>query len=354
MQHSQAPTPAQAGASWPATYTRVVLASRPAGLPQPDNFRVEQSAAPALDAGQVRVRNHYLSIDPYMVGRMYESRSYAASTGIGEIMPGETAGQVVESRHPGFAVGDYVIGPLGWQEQAVSDGQGLRRADTSRAPLQAYLGALGMTGVTAWYGMTQICRPEHGSTVVVSAAAGAVGGVAVQLAKARGCRVVGIAGGAAKCAYVTQVLGADACVDYKQEQSSQALGDALARCAPEGFDACFDNVNGWVLDAILPRMNLHGRIALCGMIARYGQAPNHLAAHGYLLISRLRAQGFIVWDHVDLWSQAVDELGALFDEGRLRYQETIAQGIEAAPGACIGLLSGRNTGKQLVRLIDDQ
>src|SRR5690606_6358358 len=206
MQDSQASTPAHALASWPATYMRVVLASRPAGLPQPDNFRAEQASAPALDAGQVRVFNHYLSIDPYMVGRMYETRSYAASTGIGEIMPGETAGQVVESRHPGFAVGEYVVGPLGWQEQAVSDGQGLRRADTSRAPLQAYLGALGMTGVTAWYGMTQICRPEHGSTVVVSAAAGAVGGVAVQLAKARGCRVVGIAGGEAKCAYVTQVL----------------------------------------------------------------------------------------------------------------------------------------------------
>jgi|SRR5690606_21806544 len=237
-----------------------------------------------------------------------------------------------------------------WQEQAVSSGDRLRRVDTERAPLSAYLGVLGMTGVTAWYGLTQICQPQAGTTVVVSAAAGAVGGVAVQLAKARGCRVVGIAGGPHKCRYVTEDLGADACVDYKQSPDSKALGEALARQAPEGFDACFDNVNGWVLDAILPRMNRFGRIALCGMIARYGQAPNHLTAHGHLLISRLRAQGFIVWDHIDMWQQAVDELGALLDAGGLRYQETIAHGIAAAPEACIGLLSGQNLGKQIVNL----
>lgn len=348
MAQSSAPS-----VGWPASYTRVVLASRPSGNPRPENFRLERVSAPALAEGQVRVRNHYLSIDPYMVGRMYDTQSYAPSNAVGDVMPGETAGRIVESRHPDFPVGQCVVGPLGWQEQAVSDGRQLRRADPQRAPLSAYLGVLGMTGVTAWYGMTQICEPVPGSTVVVSAAAGAVGGTAVQLGKARGCRVVGIAGGARKCRYVTEVLQADACVDYKAAGNSQALGEALAGHAPEGFDACFDNVNGWVLDAILPRMNRYGRIALCGMIARYGQAPNQLTAHGHLLISRLRAQGFIVWDHPEVWQTAVDELGTLLGEGRLRYQESIAQGIAAAPGACIGLLSGQNTGKQLVKLIDE-
>lgn len=335
---------------YPSSYRRVVLASRPSGKPAVGNFALEQVQAVPLADGQLRVINKYLSIDPYMLGRMYESRSYAPSQPLGEAMVGETVGRVVESRHSGFTAGEYVVGPLGWQEQSISDGSELRRVDPQQAPLSAYLGALGMTGITAWYGMTQICRPEPGSTVAVSAAAGAVGGVAVQLAKERGCRVVGIAGGAHKCRYVTEFLGADACVDYKQADSIAALNDALSKYAPDGFDACFDNVNGWVLDAILPLMNCFGRIALCGMIGRYGEAENHLAAYGYLLLSRLMAQGFIVRDHMDLWPQAVDELTRMLQQGQLRYRESIADGIAAAPAACIGLLSGQNVGKQLVKL----
>ncbi|MBF6618221.1 MAG: NADP-dependent oxidoreductase [Candidimonas sp.] len=333
-----------------ASYRRIVLDSRPAGRPAADNFRLEEVAVPMLEDGQVLVRNRYLSIDPYMLGRMSTGVSYAPSQPLGEVMIGETVGEVVQSRNKEFPVGDHVVGQLGWQEMATSDGQALRKVDIGAAPMSAHLGVLGMTGVTAWYGMTQICSPAAGSTVVVSAAAGAVGGVAVQLAKAKGCRVIGIAGGSRKCEYVMESLGADACVDYKKHADSAALGRAVGSHAPDGVDAYFDNVNGWMLDGVLPLMNRFGRIALCGMISRYGDTPMQLSAHSYLLISRLRAEGFIVWDHLDLWPQALQELTGLLQSGSLRSGESIAEGIEAAPAACIGLLSGENLGKQLVKL----
>ncbi|TKR53302.1 NADP-dependent oxidoreductase [Allopusillimonas ginsengisoli] len=334
-----------------ASYRRIVLDSRPSGRPTAESFRLEEVNVSELQAGQILVRNHYLSIDPYMLGRMTTGMSYAPSQPLGAVMIGETVGVVVQSRNRGFSVGDHVVGQLGWQEMAVSGGQGLRKVDVGATPMSAHLGVLGMTGVTAWYGMTQICSPVAGSTVVVSAAAGAVGGVAIQLAKARGCRVLGIAGGSRKCGYVVDSLGADACVDYKKHADIVALGQAVRKHAPDGVDSYFDNVNGWMLEAMLPLMSRFGRIALCGMISRYGDTPMQLTTHSYLLISRLRAQGFIVWDHLDLWPQALEELTTLLQSGSLLSGESIAEGIEAAPAACIGLLSGGNLGKQLVKLV---
>lgn len=333
----------------PRSYKRVVLASRPVGKPAVANFRIEEAALPAPLEGQVLIRNRYLSIDPYMLGRMYETRSYAVCQPLDEVMIGEAAGYVVASRHPDFKIGDAVVGPTGWQEFAVSDTEPLRKVDCSEAPLSAYLGALGMTGVTAWYGMTQIGQPVPGETVVVSAAAGAVGSVAVQVAKAKGCRVIGIAGGSEKCHYVVHELGADDCIDYRTADSNTALSNLLSSSAPNGVDTFFDNVNGWILDSVLPVMNLRGRIALCGMISRFGDKPISLSAHHFLLLSRLRAQGFIIWDHVDQWDQAVETLKNMLNGGTLKIKETISTGIESAPNACLGLLTGHNVGKQLVK-----
>jgi NADPH-dependent curcumin reductase CurA len=333
---------------------RIVLASRPAGEPTPDNFRLEAVAQPALEDGQVRVRHHFLSLDPYMRGRMNEGRSYAAPQALGEVMIGGTAGEVVESRHPGFAPGDPVVGMGGWQEFAVVDGAApglLRKVSTAHIPLSAYLGAVGMPGVTAWYGLTQIIAPRAGETVVVSAASGAVGGAVGQLAKARGCRVVGIAGGAAKCACVVDELGFDACIDYKAHPDPRSLGQALKAAAPDGVDGYFENVGGMILDVVMGRMNAFGRIAVCGMISGYNGEPIPMAHPQLILVSRLKVQGFIVSEHMNLWPEALKELGTMVATGRLKYRESVAQGLAAAPDAFIGLLKGRNFGKQLVRLI---
>lgn len=334
----------------PGRYQQVVLASRPVTRPSVGNFRLETVATPSLGDGQVLVRNRFLSIDPYMLGRMFDARSYAAPQSLGEVMIGETVGEIVASRHPRWAVGDTVLGPLGWQEIAVSDGGNLDKITDSDIGLSAYLGAVGMTGITAWYGMQQICEPRPGETVVVSGAAGAVGSVAVQLARERGCRVIGIAGGARKCDTVTREFGAAACVDYRGAPDAAALQAAITHLSPHGVDAFFDNVNGMTLDAVLPLMKPFGRIALCGMIARYGQQPMTLSSHGYLLLSRLRAQGFIVFDHRPLWPQARAELAAMVRGGRLKVHETVSEGIASAPAACIGLMEGKNLGKQIVKL----
>jgi hypothetical protein len=243
-----------------ATNRRIVLASRPAGAVTVDNFRLETVPLPALEEGQLLVRNRWLSLDPYMRGRMNEGRSYAEAQALNETMVGGTAGEVVQSRHPGFAAGDRVVGYLGWQEYGVSDGRQLMKVDTAHVPLSAYLGAVGMPGVTAWYGLNRIIEPKAGETVVVSAASGAVGSVVGQLAKLSSCRAVGIAGGEEKCRYVVEELRFDACIDYKRED----VGKALKTAAPDGVDGCFENVGGEIMDAVLPRMNAFGRIALCG------------------------------------------------------------------------------------------
>lgn len=326
---------------------QIVLVSRPAGWPTADNFALRETPLAPLGEGEVRVRSHFLSLDPYMRGRMNEARSYAPPQPLGEVMGGGAAGVVVESRDPAWTVGDKVVGMLGWQEfGTVGGGGGLVKVDDSRIPLSAYLGVVGMPGVTAWYGLNRICRPEAGQTVMVSAASGAVGGVVGQLAKRRGCRVVGVAGGAAKCAYVTATLGFDACVDYKAGN----LQAALEAATPDGVDAYFDNVGGVTLDAAMLRMNDFGRIAICGAIAGYNGEPLAMQHPARILRSRLLVQGFIVSDHMADWPAALNELGALVAEGQLVFRESVAEGLASAPEAFIGMLRGENFGKQLVRL----
>jgi NADPH-dependent curcumin reductase CurA len=332
---------------------RFVLASRPQGEPTVDNFRLEEHPLPPLADGQVLVRHHYLSLDPYMRGRMSEAKSYAAPQPLGEVMIGGTAGQVVESRHSGFQPGDFVVGMGGWQEHAIVDAGRpgmLRKVDTTQIPLSAYLGPVGMPGVTAWYGLVRICQPQPGETVLVSAASGAVGSVVGQLAKARGCRVVGIAGGPEKCAWVVDELGFDACVDHRAHRDLASLQAAVAQAAPQGVDAVFENVGGRCLDAAMMTMNAFGRIALCGMIAGYNGEPIPMAHPALILTQRLKVQGFIVSEHMDVWGDALKELAMRVASGQLKYRETIAQGLDSAPAAFIGLLQGRNFGKQLVKL----
>jgi NADPH-dependent curcumin reductase CurA len=337
------------------TFSRIVLASRPTGPVTPDNFRLEHAPVPECGDGQVLVRNHWLSLDPYMRGRMSEAKSYAAPQPLGETMIGGTAGEVIASRHPKFAVGDRVVGYLGWAEMGLSDGAGLTKVDTTHVPLSAYLGPVGMPGVTAWVGLNRIIAPKAGETVVVSAASGAVGSVVGQLAKTAGCRAVGIAGGADKCAYVVDELGFDACLDYKAASRDGVLDERefsrqLKAAAPAGIDGCFENVGGAILDGVLQRMNAFGRVAVCGMIAGYDGQPIPLKYPQLILVSRLKVQGFIVTEYPEAWPPALKELGAGVAAGRIRYRESIAEGLAAAPEAFIGLLKGRNFGKQLVKL----
>ncbi|MCB1981394.1 MAG: NADP-dependent oxidoreductase [Rhodoferax sp.] len=335
------------------TNRRILLQSRPAGKPGVDNFLLVETPVPELADGQVLVRHHWLSLDPYMRGRMNEGKSYAQPQPLGEVMIGGTAGEVVASRNPQFAVGDKVVGMGGWQEYAIvsADQRGvLQKVDTSRVPLSAYLGPVGMPGVTGWYGLTQIIEPKAGETVVVSAASGAVGSVVGQLAKARGCRAVGIAGGPDKCGYVTGELGFDACIDYKAQRDLKSLAQALKAACPDGIDGYFENVGGTILDAVMLRMNAFGRIAMCGMISGYNGEPIPMANPSLILVSRLKVQGFIVSEHMALWPQALQELGQGVAGGSIRYRESIADGIASAPEAFLGLLEGRNFGKQLVKL----
>jgi NADPH-dependent curcumin reductase len=330
------------------------LASRPATEATLDNFRLVESPVPDLAAGQVLVRHHYLSLDPYMRGRMNEGKSYAEPQPLNEVMIGGTAGEVVASRSDRFAVGDRVVGMGGWQQyQVVDSAQAgmLRKVDTSRVPLSAYLGPVGMPGVTAWYGLIKIIAPQTGETVVVSAASGAVGGVVGQLAKLRGARAVGIAGGPEKCRAVVEEFGFDACIDYREHGDARALAAALKVACPSGVDGYFENVGGMILDAVMLRMNAFARIAMCGMIAGYNGKPIPMAAPQLILVNRVKVEGFIVSEHMDVWPEALAELGGLVASGRLKYRESVAQGIEAAPQAFLGLLRGQNFGKQIVKLI---
>jgi NADPH-dependent curcumin reductase CurA len=333
---------------------QIHLDNRPVGEAVASNFKLVSSATPELIDGQVLVRHHFLSLDPYMRGRMNDSKSYAAAQPLGEVMIGGTAGEVVLSKHPQFAVGDRVVGMGGWQQYSVvnaGEPGALRKVDTSVVPLSAYLGAVGMPGVTAWYGLVKIIAPVAGQTLVVSAAAGAVGSAFAALGKARGCRTVGIAGGPDKCQYAVNELGFDACIDYKLHQDAASLSKALKAACPNGIDGYFENVGGMVLDAVLSRMNAFGRIALCGMIAGYNGAPLPMANPALLLINRLKVEGFIVSEHMAVWPEALKELSTLVATGKLHPRESIAQGIESAPEAFLGLLKGNNFGKQLVKLI---
>jgi len=333
---------------------QILLDNRPEGEASTANFKLVSAETPPLQEGQVLVRHHYLSLDPYMRGRMNAGKSYAQPQPLGAVMQGGTVGEVVESRSPRYQVGDKVVGMGGWQEYSVVDAEqpgALRKVDTTHVPLSHYLGAVGMPGVTAWYGLVKIIAPKAGDTVAISAATGAVGSAFAALAKARGCRVVGIAGGAEKCDYAVKELGYDACIDYKLHADAASLSKALKDACPAGIDGYFENVGGMVLDAVLLRMNAFGRIALCGMIAGYDGAPLPLTYPALILVNRLKIEGFIVSEHMEVWPEALAELGQLVGSGKLRPRESVAQGIAAAPEAFIGLLKGRNFGKQLVKLI---
>ena len=310
---------------------QIWLVSRPQGEASVSNFRLVETPLAPLQDGEVRVRNHYLSLDPYMRGRMDDAKSYAAPQPLNEVMIGGTVGVVTESRNPAFKTGDSVVGVLGWQEYGTSDGRGLNKVDTSQVPLSAYLGALGMPGVTAWYGLNGIIEPKAGETVVVSAASGAVG----------------IAGGAEKCRYVVETLGFDACVDYKAGK----LYEDLKAATPNGVDGYFENVGGEVLNAVLARMNAFGRVAVCGMISGYDGKPLPMDAPRLILTQRLKLQGFIVYEHLDIWPQALKELSERVVSKKLHFRESIAEGLENAPEAFLGLLRGKNFGKQLVKLV---
>lgn len=326
---------------------QVVLAGRPDGKPLPEHFRMTSSPVPQPAPGQVLVRNQWLSIDPYMLGRMMDVRTYAVPVALGEVMVGDTAGVVVASRHPGFAVGDAVAGPLGWQRFGVIGGEGLRKVDTSRIPLPAGLGAAGMPGVTAWVGMLDLCAPQPGDTVVVTAASGGVGSVAGQLARLAGCRVIGIAGGHEKCHHVVSDLGFDTCLDYRATDFHQQLKTAV----PTGIDCIFDNVGGEILGALAARVRPFARITLCGAISEVSNPdPQGLKRLLPLIVNRVRVQGFIVGDHPARWPVAIEALTGHLAAARIRSRETVAEGLGNAPLALIDLLAGRSMGKQLVRI----
>jgi NADPH-dependent curcumin reductase len=326
---------------------RIVLASYPEGWVTDANFRLETAPLPKPAEGEVLVKNLWLSLDPYMRGRMSQQKSYVKGVEPGDVMTGETAGEVVESKDPEFKPGDKVTAPSGWQLYWSGKGDLLTKVDASKVPLSYFLGCLGMPGRTAYFGMKEICAPKPGETVLVSAASGAVGSVVGQLAKAWGCRAVGIAGGKAKCDYVVKELGFDACIDYKAGN----LLDNLRAACPKGVDAYFENVGGEILDTALRLMNLRGRITVCGLISDYNaKEPYGVKMFRSILVNRLKVQGMIVFDWVQRYPEANQALMALVLSGKLKTRESVVNGIENAPRGLIGLLKGENFGKQLVKL----
>lgn len=329
-----------------ATNLTIVLKSHPVGAPRPADFALVRDPMPKPGAGEVLCRTIYLSLDPYMRGRISGVRSYAAPVEIGQVIVGGTVSEVVESNHPRFQRGDVVVGYDGWQAYAVSNGAGMRTLDRAAAPISTALGVLGMPGLTAYVGLLEIGRPKRGETVVVSAASGAVGSIVGQLAKAGGCRAVGIAGTDAKCRYVVDELGFDACVNYRQ-----GLPASLAAACPNGIDVYFENVGGPVLDAVLALANQGARIPLCGLISEYN-ATSPVPGPNWrpLLAKRIRVQGFIVSDHLDRAPAFLADLAPRVRDGRLKYREDVVDGLESAPAAFIGLLEGKNFGKLIVRV----
>ena len=326
----------------------IVLASRPQGWVKPEDFRLESMPVPSPKDGEVLVKNLWLSLDPYMRGRISEAKSYVPPVAIGGVMVGQTVGEVVESKHPGFTPGDNVLTSLGWQTHGVAKGGELTKVKAKDGvPLSYYLGVLGMPGLTAYFGLYEIGHPRAGNTLVVSAASGAVGSVVGQLAKASGCRVVGIAGGKAKCDYVVKELGFDACVDYKAGK----LDADLAAACPDGVDVYFENVGGAIMEAVMTRMNFASRMIVCGLVSEY----NATEAYGVrtmraVLVNRIRMQGMIVFDWINRYPEGIRALSALVAAGKIKYRESVVQGIENAPQGLVDLLQGKNFGKQLVKI----
>jgi NADPH-dependent curcumin reductase CurA len=333
-----------------STNRRIVYAKRPAGEPDLDCFKLEEAPLDEIGAQQILVRNYFVSVDPYIRMRMEAKDSYAPVMKIGEVMVGRTIAKVIESRHPNFQAGDWVVGRLGWQDYSVASAAELQTLDPATAPLTAYLGCLGSTGITAWIGLVEIGRPKRGETVLVSAASGAVGSVVGQLAKRRGCRAVGIAGGAAKCKVVADEFGFDACIDYKAASFAEDLRAAVA----PGVDIYFDNVGGVVLDTVLPLLRNGARIPLCGMVSQYNAVESYGVRNLREIFNhRASMRGFLLSDHRDLWPAATKELREAYAAGELKHRETIADGLENAPRAFIDMLRGGNIGKQIVRIHSD-
>ena len=327
---------------------KIVLASRPVGVPVESDFRLEDEPVPEPRPGECLIQVSYLSVDPYMRGRISGRKSYAAAVELGQTIVGAAVGKVIASNSDEFAVGDYATGPLGWQEYAVAPADGLRRVDPAKAPLSAYLGVLGMPGLTAYYGLLRVAGVSPGETVCVSGAAGAVGSAVGQIARIHGCRAVGIAGGSEKCAWVTDELGFEAAVDYK----SQNVGRALGNACPDGIDVYFDNVGGPVTDAVFPHLNVRSRVAICGQISQYNavEAPVGPRLLWHFIVKRIRAEGFLVFDFREHDEASLAQMADWVATGELQYRETFDKGIENAPRAFIGMLGGANIGKQVVKL----
>jgi NADPH-dependent curcumin reductase len=327
--------------------TQVRLAQRPTGLPGDDTWHVAVEQVGEAEEGQLLLRTRYVSLDPAMRGWLREGRSYIPPVQVGEVMRAGVIGEVVQSRHDGFPVGAFVSATTGVQEYALSDGTGVRQVDADAAPLPTYLGTLGMTGLTAYFGLLDIGRPEAGQTVVVSGAAGATGSVAGQIAKRKGCRVVGIAGGEDKCRTVVEELGFDACLDYKAGD----LKAGLRREAPDRIDVYFDNVGGQVLDTVLPGLAMHGRVVLCGAVSQYNADAEAVGPKNYmsLLVNRARMEGFVVFDYADRYDEALREMAGWLAEGSLVSKEhVVSGGVRAFPGALRSLFAGENTGKMVL------
>jgi NADPH:quinone reductase len=328
---------------------QIVLAVRPVGLPKPSDFRLVEAPMPKTAEGQFLVKVNYLSVDPYMRGRISEAKSYAEPVQIGHVMVGGTVGTVVQSRQPDLRPGDVVVGYWGWQEYAVSGGQGVERFDTALAPMSTALGVLGMPGMTAYFGLLEIGKPKAGETVFVSGAAGAVGSLVGQIAKIRGCRVAGSAGSQAKVDYLTAELGFDAAFNYKDVKD---YATKLQEVCPQGIDVYFDNVGGELTDAVFTQINVGARIVVCGQIDQYNaaRAPRGPRLLWHLIVKRARAEGFLVFDFASRFQEGQQQMAQWIKEGRVKYRETIVDGLEHAPEAFIGLFHGENLGKQLVRV----
>lgn len=332
----------------PERNLQVLFASRPAAAVGAEHFALVEGPVPRPGEGEVLIRNVYLSLDPYMRGRMRGTSSYVTGFALGEPLQGGVVGEVVESRNPAFEVGEIVVGMLRWEEYSLSDGAGLRKVDPAAAPVSTALGVLGMPGMTAYVGLLDIGRPNEGETVMVSAAAGAVGSAAGQVARIKGCRVAGCAGSDAKVAYLLDELGFDAAFNYR---TAESLGAALDQACPDGIDIYFENVGGPLLDAVLPRMRVGGRVVLCGMISQYElERPDPIRNLIAAVPNRLRLEGFIVSDHGDRLPAFLADMGAWVRSGRVKYRESIARGLENAPAAFVGLMRGDNLGKQLVQI----
>ncbi|QBF31142.1 NADP-dependent oxidoreductase [Thalassococcus sp. S3] len=339
---------------------RIALASRPTGAPTPDNFSFEAADMPTPGDGEILVKVHYMSLDPYMRGRMDDAKSYAQPVPIGGTMEGGAVGEVVASNSDAFQPGDFAFGMFGWASHAVIPANQCRKLDPAHGPITAALGVLGMPGFTGWHGLMEYGRPKEGETLVVAAATGPVGSMVGQLAKSLGLRVVGIAGGADKCQMATDTFGFDACLDHRAYDDASALRAALKEACPKGIDIYFENVGGKVLEAIIPLMNPFGRIPICGMIAWYNagglganagdEKDNLPKLWRTVLVNFLSVNGFIISNHWDRYPAFLAEVGPKVASGEIKFVEDIAEGLENAPQAFIGLLEGRNKGKQIVKV----